>query len=75
LTSAVPGLQAIGIVAAKEELTVAPARDQRVVAGTAVEELCSAVPALQAIGTGFAIEALIDAPPPTSVSSPPWPSR
>ena len=62
LTSAVPALQAIGTAVAPKLLTVAPARDQRVIAIFAEEPNITAVPALQAIGTASAIEALKNAP-------------
>jgi hypothetical protein len=55
LTNAVPALQAIGIVAAIEQLIVAPARDQRVIATIAKKDLINAGPALQAIVIGDVI--------------------
>jgi hypothetical protein len=62
LISAVPALQVIGIVAAKEPLIINPARDQRVIPSFAIEFLIIAVPALQAIGIIVAIKFLIIAP-------------
>ena len=69
LISAVPALQAIvtannqaGEVVAKQASNVAPARDQRVIAGIAIEILISAALALQAIGIGAAKERLTEAP-------------
>jgi hypothetical protein len=51
-----------GIETAIEPLQVAPARDQRVIPGVAIENLTIAAPTLQAIGTVSAIEALSVAP-------------
>ena len=50
MTKAVPALQAIGTLATSELLIVAPARNQRVIPGIALELLTIAVPAQQAIG-------------------------
>jgi hypothetical protein len=49
LISAVPALQAIGIVAATKGLRTAPARDQRVIPRFAIEELTIAVAGYQKI--------------------------